>query len=234
MLELTPLEKPNMTTNATITAGEYWPTEERHVSCMLPPGGEWTHDEPPSRFVHLRRGDVLNEGYPRWLAPIDFQGSDYGGGTVGRSNFRVMLSLCEKHMTEGEYSELSGGHGSFGIAFRVDAVLPGEIVDRLNGLADYPVLDDDDLAEVEAEACDDAWRGLVHREVVDAAERLGVDVSMCDGLREAFESWAQLAGEDWSHSDSEGAYINVSRVMNGIDADDLLAIDGAVAIDEDE
>jgi hypothetical protein len=85
-----------------------------------------------------------------FIIPKLLSGSDYSGGMVERSNFRVFLK--EHKEVDGVY-ELFGGYGTFGIAVRLDVYNSNnDIKEALDALDNYPVINDEDLSEMESEA----------------------------------------------------------------------------------
>ena len=79
-------------------------------------------------------------------------GSDYSGGTVEQSNYQV---LSEDAHVAGRSVLISGGHGSFGIAYigaptrRIAAIVAS--------LEAYPVLDESHMSEMETEIEAKQW-----------------------------------------------------------------------------
>lgn len=85
-----------------------------------------------------------------FILPDLLSGSDYSGGMIERSNFRVFLK--EYKEVDGVY-EIFGGYGTFGIAIRLDVYNSNEdIKDTINAIDDYPVIDDENLSEMEHDA----------------------------------------------------------------------------------
>lgn len=156
-----------------------------------------------------------------WFESDCCGGSDYSGGSVAASNYRVIIAECVRLDEEmGRemhgptfWQTFYGGHGTFAIAFHVDKT-PRKIFDMLAALEDYPVLDDSDLSELEHEREQEAWENWACREYAQELEkRFNGD---CDGvdqdkLHEHFHAACELANEYWEHT-SEGPYILLERV----------------------
>ncbi|QIG58829.1 hypothetical protein SEA_DATBOI_165 [Gordonia phage DatBoi] len=91
---------------------------------------------------------------------------------IGVSNYRVLAdrwSDCEG-LTDGPFS------GSDHIALDLDAVAPHDLVEVLQSLEAYPVLDDDEHSKVEMEQIADHWDSYARRDARDSlATALGVD-----------------------------------------------------------
>lgn len=111
-------------------------------------------------------------------------GSDYNGGALARSNVESMLALIEEADEEHEdaepfpYFQASGGYGTFALFFVLDAERPesmlAPIVEALQALDSYPVLDEEHFCETEHEDEENAWESYAERDFVGALEsRIG-------------------------------------------------------------
>ena len=170
---------------------------------------------------------------------FDHEHTSYGdyhpNGTVGKSNFRVLLERAQE--LDADPNEVPDecrpwfavqycGYGGHAILFHVERT-PDEIVEMLAGLSDYPLINDDDHSELESELEQEAWedtyREDYRRALVKVAERVlaphyvnaDVEVDLDDVTDEAldknFYENAEAISEYWEHS-SEGAYIDVDKV----------------------
>jgi hypothetical protein len=168
----------------------------------------------------------LDDGRPNpdedhvWYVSEYTGGSDYGGGgTVSKSNYNVLIEEAER-LTEDElggddswFQTFYGGHGTYEIAFHVEKT-PDEIVGMLEGLSDYPVIDESALSELETEEENEAWENSYREDYRRALEKLfdgdAEDVDD-DELFRHFMEWSDKANEYWEHS-SEGPYIRVEKI----------------------
>lgn len=123
--------------------------------------------------VRFADGEAPIDGKPwrgaDFLALPHTSGSDYGdgGATVALANVRALKgeldSMAENAGIRSRdlYCEATGGHGTFALWVRTDAMLERDSCERLlelaKGLQNYPVLDDDSLSEVEAERESESW-----------------------------------------------------------------------------
>lgn len=86
--------------------------------------------------------------------------SDYTGGTLGRSNLRVMTAILAEHHPVGEspavWLETHGGHGTAGLLVRYFALHPDARA-ALDSYDDYPCIDESDYSELECEEQDEGW-----------------------------------------------------------------------------
>lgn len=85
-----------------------------------------------------------------FILPKLLSGSDYSGGMIERSNFRVFMKDYKE--VDGVY-EVFGGYGTFGVAIRLDVYNSNsDIKEALDAIEDYPVINDEDLSEMEHDA----------------------------------------------------------------------------------
>lgn len=85
--------------------------------------------------------------------------SDYSGSSVERSNYRVILGDSSRGY-RADIVQIIGSHGYMALAY--DATLgpvPGddELHELLDGVDNYPLLDDDDHSVLESELETEAW-----------------------------------------------------------------------------
>lgn len=79
-------------------------------------------------------------------------GSDYSGSLVERSNARVLKEQFPWLV------ELHGGHGTFGLAYlgKRENQNPA-LIEAIDSLTDYPLVDDNDHSNLEFEKAAEAW-----------------------------------------------------------------------------
>ncbi len=112
----------------------------------------WVHRD-PEPGEDLSYGQVEPNSDGAYIMPEYLSGSDYNGGLVTKSNYQVFL---EKYREVNGVHTVSGGHGTYAVAVRIDALTP-EMVDDIAGLSDYPLLDEDHLSNLELEQENEAW-----------------------------------------------------------------------------
>jgi hypothetical protein len=101
--------------------------------------------------------------------------SDYSGGTVERSNERSL-----QRDFPGTFVHLYGGFGTSGLMITIDRPAtydPGTwlyVLEILAGLADYPVVDEEDLSALEMELAEEAWEAYLGYDVLRDLEKAGV------------------------------------------------------------
>lgn len=124
-------------------------------------------------------------------------GSDYSGDSVTRANFEVMLEKFSAHVVE-----MFGGHGTYGIALPLspwaDADAERAAAEILEGLADYAVIDDDEMCSIEMEWMDAAWEDWARKDFIMAlrarSDVFGTDDEILDRVTERLE-WEEPCGK---------------------------------------
>lgn len=124
--------------------------------------------------------------------------SDYAGGPVERSNYRVILGDCREGAHRPGIIQICGSHGYQALAY--DATLgpvPGDddLCEILEGLEGYCAVDDDDVSNLESELETEAWEDWGRHEF--AAELPGLFDALCPGLEHGVPS------TDYNVSDSD-------------------------------
>lgn len=166
------------------------------------------------------------------------QGGDYGGGTHNISNARVLID----EFSSPELREIGGGYGSFGVA--VDPrYLSEDLLENLQSLENYPVLNEDDLSHYEMELQSEAWESWAEREFRDALENRLSEISSEDEaenateeissetLYELFHQALETGNLYWSHECATSAWIDCEEVAAEVSEEnlkDLLPVGSAV------
>ena len=160
-------------------------TKTFHWSDLDPwKGEEPTEDEKKNLYV-----------VPKLLGYGDYDSYD-SSYSVERSNHRVFL---EKFGKVAGVHELHDCMGSESIAIRMDVAEGNEeIKDTLDGLEQYPVIDDEDQSHLENEMFDKAWDDWVRR---DACKAL---VKLLDGFFEDPETIVDDTPEEAPVGDVQG------------------------------
>jgi hypothetical protein len=142
-------------------------------------------------------------------------GGDYcGSGELQISNHRVFLK--EFDTVEGVYN-VSGGWGSFAVAIRADIAESNEqIKETLNGLENYPIIDDDDFNELRNKWEQDAVKDMVHGIQSDLENNLEELIDDTDTDSEKIELliWDGIneLNLEWSY-ESNSAYLDADKVL---------------------
>ena len=193
-----------------------------------------------------------NEGQDgRYIIPKLLFGSDYSGTLVEKSNAQAFA----EQFKDGQgiwWQWVYGGHGTYGIVIDRQAIPEEEdpeepdtldaVLECLESLTDYPLLDDDLHTNMEIEAQDEAWndwaRGdfqkvikqRIRRE--EEARKLdeegeSVDVDEIEGdfdaalLFEVFCAVSDRIGEYWTNEQGDQMYIRVEKLADRLTPEEL-------------
>ncbi len=160
-----------------------------------------------------------------FLTPEILSGGDYCySGSAEVSNHRVFL---ERYGSQPNVYDVYGVYGTFAVAIRLDSITPDMIKD-LNGLEDYPLLDDEDHSKVEMEAEEESWELCVRSEFVKelqkkfpALEEKIEDLSYVR-VSQIFYTLMDRTNTYWEHERGNNAYVRLNRVIEGATAEDIL------------
>lgn len=157
-------------------------------------------------------------------------GSDYSGSTVEKSNAKVF----EETYGENEWvHSVYGGHNTYAVAVGLTGLLGCDedtfdaICEALEGLADYPLLDEEAHSELEMELSDEAWDSWAKGDFIRALEKAFEDDAEFEWpddstLRKFFEDKREEANEYWwCEGYGPDMYVRVDKVVEGITFDDL-------------
>lgn len=126
-----------------------------------------------------------------YVLPSYASGSDYSGDLVEVSNHKALLEMMPDSYTDGlEYLDYSGGYGTFGLAIRFDAVAEA-LIESLEGLEDYPVLDEDLHSQLEMESQNEAWESDIRS---DFKKALG---------KALFQAWVDSPATDQKDNETD-------------------------------
>lgn len=155
-------------------------------------------------------------------------GSDYSGSTVERSNYKVFL---EDHGKQPFVWDCYGGFGTYAVVIGLTGLLQCEedtfdmILEIIEGLGNYPCIDDEALSELEMEGADEAWECWAASDFLKALEKKFDDVEFHfpDGsLRRFFEDMREQGNQYWEcEGYGHDMWINIDFVVSGICWDDV-------------
>jgi hypothetical protein len=166
-----------------------------------------------------------------WLSDHALSG-DYCGAPHTASNCRVLLG---EFGGSPQCREAYGSYGSRSVAID-PRYLSDELLESLQSLENYPVLDENDCSELELELQNEAWENWAERDFQRALEeRLS---SLCgDELAEqaveslssaelwaVFESLREEANEYWQSQSSPDQWIDVERIVERASTESLLSL----------
>lgn len=148
-----------------------------------------------------------------YLMPELMSGGDYtDSGTYNISNHRVFLKEYGKYAG---VHPVTGGWGTFAVAIRLDVLdRHPEIQECLDGLTRYPVIDDQDLSDLETEKSEEAWKEWGKDDLVRELRKFpGLENFEPDDKFEfLFYEASQEAGEYWASEAGGSMYIHMDKI----------------------
>lgn len=162
------------------------------------------------------------------LMPEHMVGGDYSGDSSTRANYTSFMA---------EFGEVPGviaiygSHGSYAVGIRIEAVNE-EMVEILEKLQDYPIIDEEKMSEVESEWENEAWenwarsdfrRALTRKfparedDIDEFFDNEGEDF---DTVWALFEDARERSNTDW-RTEHSGMHIDIDRVVAAVDEEDL-------------
>ena len=187
-------------------------------------------DCPESAVNYLRAlsTDATEEGEVYFFLPYA-SGSDYSGSTVEKANHKEFL---ESYGEEQFVCEAHGGFDTYAVVLGLTGLLEcaddtfNAILDIIEGLEDYPLINDEALSTLESDLADEAWDCWVAGDFRRALEKkfdcAEFEWPSDSDLRTFFEKKAEKANEYWFNEGyGPDMYIRVDRIVEGIDLDDL-------------
>jgi hypothetical protein len=206
-----------------------WGTATRPITCISY-GDLKEGDCPDSAGDYLRAlsTDIEDSGEVYFYVPYS-TGSEGSGSTVERSNY---LCFLESHKGSEWVYDVHGGFGTYAVAVSLTGLLTCDddtadsILDELEGLEDYPVLDEQALSELEMELSDEAWETCYARDFAEAVKGKFddcADLELPADLRTFFEGKREEANCYW---ENEGygydMSVNLDRVVECITYEDVV------------
>lgn len=168
-----------------------------------------------------------------FLIPGYLQYGDYDNSCmVERSNYKLFL---EEYGKESGVFTITGGYGSTGIAISIRYLLNPDnedtaqaIIDLLNGLNEYPCIDDEDMSNMEYEAF---LESLNDYGISDSMEELSIKygITVHDYNEEKFkdillESDRHLNYPSYMIESGGSCYIDIARLIEPITFDMLKTV----------
>lgn len=159
-----------------------------------------------------------------FVEPQYLGGSDYSGGTVTRSNFDVWRERFAD--VQGElWWELYGGHGTYAVVVPINLdeqtdEVAMEMIEVLEGLGDYPLIDEEAHSELEMENEVEAWNdygaGDFERAITAADERF--DTFDRDEVTSLYRALSEVTNTNVTHEEGSGGgvHFDIDRVVAGI------------------
>lgn len=212
------------------SAGDYTPNgdiDPRDVPAHLRPAELRQEPEENGEDVgYYQSGRRLSESRDGWYQVEYATGSDYNGGSVNESNYRVLCEMLEEAHPDGSqpvvWARTSGGHGTYGVVVRYGDLDEGPR-EAIDALEDYPLMDEEDHSRLEMEQQDEAWENWAEDDFIkECAKHLGVDpYELKEQAEAAGVSWYAIfhqategANIYWEDQNGEGQWIDVKRAAD--------------------
>ena len=204
---------------------------------------EWVKEnltkEAGSTYLGLGRGF---EEWIMWQVPGTSWG-DYGGSTVDRANMLAIKKMFPEFITirHGSY------HSEWAVIEEENLWLMhqkfDEFKDVIEGLENYPLIDEDTHSDLEMELQNESWSDYYRKEFKEAllksytnhldqmgeeeidliSDKLdGMETAEGDPLYTIFREWQELANEYWVCEDAVSAYISIENIVKDVENDEDL------------
>ena len=150
-----------------------------------------------------------------YLVPDLMAGGDYSNsGTYSISNHRVFLKKYGKYAG---VHKLTSGWGTFAVAIRLDVLdRHPEIHDCLDSLNRYPIIDDQDLSDLETEKSEEAWKEWAKDDLVRELRKSDPSLENFEPgnkLEHLFYAASQESEEYWESQAGGSMYINIDKIV---------------------
>lgn len=166
-------------------------------------------------------------------------GSDYSGSMVEKANYKEFGELFpDIPYVHNSY----GGHGTFAIFIELCRFLsadlslenenptPENILETIEGLEDYPLINDEAISHLEMEATEEAWNDWIAFDLKRAIEKaFNVEFDYCadesqpnskQAYATLFWSWCEKANE-YPQDDWGSMYVRIEKLIPHINRDEL-------------
>ena len=136
--------------------------------------------------------------------------SDYSGGTVERSNHRVLI---EKFKDCDGVWNVFGGYGTKAIIVSIESLQGNEeLQDIIIGLQDYPCVDEEDWSNLEMEIEDEDWKSYRKEELTEKLEEKEIEFNP-DTLLEDFRNVMEKMNEYMIFEDAVSSYVDLDKIV---------------------
>lgn len=146
-------------------------------------------------------------------------GSDYGGNRVTLANYKELIKFQADSDSPNDILDMFGGHGTYGIAVRLTC--SDELWKIVVGLADYPLIDEETMSDIEMEWQSEAMPDLkidVYRIIADNHIPGGRDRMSSEQetmLKTAVSEALDSTDLEWEYEHSN-AYCNAKKAAAAI------------------
>lgn len=188
----------------------------------------WNRDPYDPEAKSYSYGQFVPDPDGEFISSNLWTGSDYSGSLVEKSNQKELVEQFGK--LPGVH-ELSGGHNTYGLVFHVPTVMTWDeserttLIDMLQGLENYPLINEEAHSLLEFEAQQEAWddwagRDFV-REITKEYQLYDLTVLDEDAFLRFFEEMRERANEYWEIETGGSAHIRLERIAKKMTDRDL-------------
>lgn len=191
----------------------------------------WTEKNQAEKDEQMSYGDFdryplfsFPENPPKYYLSELLSGSDYSGGSVTVSNHRVFLEQFKE--IDGVH-DVYGEYGTYAIAIREDCLENEDIIEVLQRLSKYPVIDEEDMSMVEIECEQESWESFIksdfRRELHKKFDEDDGDLisDMIDDISDEnlwnfFTNKMEETNTYFEHETGCVCYVDIDRIINVI------------------
>lgn len=139
--------------------------------------------------------------------------SDYSGTTVERSNCQSFLRIFAEHLGKDVW-ELCGGFNTTGVLIRTSLYENNpEVKEVIDGLFDYPLINEEDYSELELELEQVSWDTWLEYELKSLLEQKEIEYNE-ETLQQDFYYVADDIAEYFIHEDANCPYFRTEKVVD--------------------
>lgn len=173
-------------------------------------GNAWQYlDKIPDDYAMVYYGDIREDENGEYIELPYMTYSDYSGGTIERSNCDVFLD--EFGDLPGVY-ELYGGFGTRGVLIHQSLLDNEDIKDILDGLDNYPLIDEDNFSKLEMELENEAWEMWIKSDLTFELDKAGIEYNE-DEIQDKFYELIRDNSIEFIHEDACCPTINIEKVI---------------------
>lgn len=176
-------------------------------------GDSWGYQTNPAGKDSVYYGDIEEDKTGIFLEVPFCTYSDYSGCTVERSNCRVFEEQFKEFIGT-ELWPIYGGYGTAGILITINLYENNEEVKEvIDGLFDYPCIDEEDMSNLEMEIEDEDWDSWIKFDLTRELEKRAISYNE-DTLQDDFNRVIRENDIYYSHEDAVSAYIDIEDVVD--------------------
>lgn len=177
--------------------------------------GAWKDFTDPieEEVAHVYYGNIKKDKNGQFMEVPYSTYSDYSGGTVERSNCRTFLDMF-KEFGQKDLWEIYGGYSTTGVLIRLSLYQDNEEVkDVIDGLFNYPLINEDDLSELEIEIENEVWDSWIKSDLVNELEKRNIPYIEDDLYHDMLHVMNEI-NEYFNHEDAVSVYVDIEKIVD--------------------